>query len=104
MLRFVCLLAASLTVAAGAFTSPPASAKTCFPVETEVVSLGEANARAYAKRSLDREIERRERSLETSGRGVGKVSRGEFDCAPYPNLLGADEWQCAGSARVCAAE
>lgn len=92
--------AAMLTVSAIA----PAAAKTCFPVSSEVVSLGEDNARAYAGRRLDEAVAARQNSIEASGRSVSGVRGKELTCAPYPNLIGADEWQCAGSARVCAAD
>lgn len=83
--------------------SHSASAQTCFPVSSEVVSLGEANARAYAGRSLDGAIAARKSAIESSGNTVGRVTRAELECAPFPNLLGADEWRCTGRARVCAA-
>jgi hypothetical protein len=93
-----------IAVLALAFAGETAAARTCFPVETEVVSLGENNARAYTDRSLQRAIAARKTSLEASGRSVGRVTRAELDCAPYPNIIGADEWRCTGSARVCAAD
>jgi len=86
------------------FAGEMAAARTCFPLQTEVVSLGENNARAYTDRSLQRAIAARKTSLEASGRSVGRVTRGELNCAPYPNILGADEWRCTGRARICAAE
>ncbi len=100
MLR--CMTAAAFLAAT--LTMNPAAARTCFPVSSEVVSLGEANARSYAGRSLERGIAARKASIQTSGMSVGKVMRGDLDCAPYPNLLGADEWRCTGRARVCTAD
>jgi len=93
-----------IAVFAVTFAGETAAARTCFPLQTEVVSLGENNARAYTDRSLQRAIAARKTSLEASGRSVGRVTRGELDCAPYPNILGADEWRCTGRARVCAAD
>jgi hypothetical protein len=100
MLRFLTIMAAF----AVALAANSATARTCFPVNSEVVSLGESNARAYAARSLDRAIAARKTSIETSGRSIGRITRADLDCAPFPNLLGADEWRCTGSARVCAAD
>jgi len=94
----------SAVIAVLLISATPATAKTCFPVAAEVVSLGEANARAYTERALNREITQRKGSLEASGTTVGRVTQNELDCAPYPNLIGADEWRCAGEARVCAAK
>jgi len=94
----------SAVIAVLLISATPATAKTCFPVAAEVVSLGEANARAYTERALEREIAQRKGSLEASGTTVGRVTQKELDCAPYPNLIGADEWRCAGEARVCAAK
>lgn len=98
------LFLAVLLAAVVFFTVNPAHAQTCFPVNSDVVSLGEANARAYAGQSLDRAIAARKTAIESSGSSVGKVARTDLDCAPYPNLIGADEWRCKGRARVCAAE
>jgi len=94
-LPLACILAFS---SAGSTVAQP-----CFPVSSEVVSLGERNARAYAMRSLDREIAMRKASLTATGQQVGKVARDDLNCAPFPNLIGADEWRCKGRARVCAA-
>jgi len=81
-----------------------AQARLCLPVNTEVVSLGEDRARTYAARSLDRAIAQQESALKSSGRKLAKTRRDELSCAPFPNIIGADEWKCTGSARVCAAE
>jgi len=86
-----------------AVTVPGAApARTCFPVNADVVSLGEENARIYAAHSLDRAIAQQESALKISGRKLAKTEREALSCAPYPNLIGADEWRCTGSARVCA--
>jgi hypothetical protein len=85
-------------------SSEAAQARLCLPVSTEVVSLGEDGARAYAARSLDRAIAQQEAALKSSGRKLAKTRRDELSCAPFPNIIGADEWKCTGSARVCAAE
>lgn len=91
---------------AAVFTLSPsiAQARACFPVSTEVVSLGEDRARVYAARSLDRAIAQQESALKASGRKLAKTRRDELSCAPFPNIIGADEWKCSGTARVCAAE
>lgn len=94
----------SLAIAALIIACAPASASTCFPVTAEVVSLGQANARTYTERALEREITQRKGSIEATGSTVGRITRRDLDCAPYPNLIGADEWRCAGEARVCAAK
>lgn len=104
MLRCVQLVAVSFAAMPMVAAITPAAAKTCFPVSSEVVSLGKDNARVYAGRRLDEAIAARQSSLEASGRNVSEVRGKELTCAPYPNLIGADEWQCAGSARVCAGE
>jgi hypothetical protein len=93
-----------VAVIAAALAATPAASQTCFPVSREVVSLGEANAQGYADRSLDRAIAARKASIRASGRDVGRITRAKLDCAPYPNVLGADEWRCTGRAQVCAAE
>ena len=93
-----------VALAALLISNAPAAAKTCFPVAAEVVSLGEANARAYTARALDREIRQRQSALEVTGASVGRVARSDLECAPYPNIIGADEWRCAGEARVCTAD
>jgi hypothetical protein len=78
-----------------------AQAVTCFPVTSEVVSLGENAAKAYAERSLDRGIEKEQDVIASRGEAVGRITREELNCAPFPNLLGADEWRCVGAAKVC---
>lgn len=100
-MQFVAVpFAALLTVSA----ITPAAGKTCFPVSSEVVSLGKDSARAYAGRRLEEAVAAQQNSIEASGRSAGEVKDREMTCAPYPNLIGADEWQCAGSARVCAGD
>jgi hypothetical protein len=68
---------------------------------SEVVSLGENAAKAYAERSLDRGIEKEQNVIASRGEAVGRITREELNCAPFPNLLGADEWRCVGAAKVC---
>ena len=46
----------------------------CFPVKSEVVSLGEKAARFYAERSLVKEIDEQKGSVESSGSQLGRVS------------------------------
>ena len=73
----------------------------CFPVRSEVVSLGEKAARFYAGRSLAKAIDEQKASMETSGTAVGRIARSELSCKPFPNLIGADEWRCTGEAKLC---
>lgn len=73
----------------------------CFPVKSEVVSLGEKAARFYAERSLVKAIDEQKGSLESSGGQFGRVTRSALSCKPFPNLIGADEWRCVGEAKVC---
>jgi hypothetical protein len=88
-----CLICAAL---------PAASAQAgCLPVKAEVVSLGEKAARFYTERSLIKHIDEEKRAVESSGREIGRIVKGELACAPYPNLIGADEWRCTGEAKVC---
>lgn len=85
----VCLLA-----------SNPASA-ICFPVTTDIVSLGEKTALAYAQRSMTRNIEEEKERITGTGGTVQRVTGPDISCQPFPNLIGADEWRCVGSAKVC---
>ena len=73
----------------------------CFPVKTDVVSLGEASARAYAQRSLDTGVDDERRRVESTGAAVGRVTKKPLDCKPFPNLIGANEWRCIGDAKIC---
>jgi hypothetical protein len=73
----------------------------CFPVDSDVVSLGEKAARFYGERSLMKAIDERKTSVEASGNAVGKVTKDELTCKPFPNLIGADEWRCVGKGKVC---
>jgi hypothetical protein len=82
----------------------PANAVTCFPAASDVVSLGEATTRVYAERSLDKHVEEKKQLIATRGESVGQIRGRQMDCKPFPNLLGADEWQCIGKARVCASK
>ena len=90
----VCAICATATANAG----------TCFPAASDVVSLGEAAARAYAERSLDKHVEEKKQLITTRGESVGDIRGRQMDCKPFPNVLGADEWQCIGTARVCASK
>lgn len=99
------LFAVTVVLAAVCTLSPGiAGARVCFPVSTDVVSLGEDRARIYAAHSLDRAIAHQKSALKSSGRNLAKTRRDELSCAPFPNIIGADEWKCTGSARVCAAD
>lgn len=91
---FLIFLFFSVTVSA------PASAA-CFPVKTEIVSLGEKSARSYAERSLTQHIENEKQMIASTGAEIGRIAKGEMSCKPFPNLLGADEWRCVGEASVC---
>ena len=73
----------------------------CFPVKSEVVSLGEKAARFYAERSLNKAIDEQKTSVESSGSQLGRITKGGLNCQPFPNLIGADEWRCVGEAKVC---
>jgi hypothetical protein len=73
----------------------------CFPVKSDVVSLGEKAARFYAERSLAKAIEEQKGSVESSGSQLGRITKAELSCQPFPNLIGADEWRCVGEAKVC---
>jgi hypothetical protein len=72
----------------------------CTPVNSEVVSLGEKAARFYSDRSLTGAIDSEKRRIEAMGAKQGKVAK-SMECAPYPNLIGADEWRCVGKGKVC---
>ena len=78
-----------------------AAAAACFPVKSDVVSLGEAAARGYAQRSLDKSINDETQRVETTGATVGRVVKKPLDCEHFPNLIGANEWRCIGDAKVC---
>jgi hypothetical protein len=73
----------------------------CFPVKSDVVSLGEKAARFYADRSLTNAIDDQKRLIESTGSPLGRIARAELNCQPFPNLIGADEWHCTGEAKVC---
>ena len=72
----------------------------CVPLGSDSVSLGEKAARYYADNRLNAAIESERQRLETVGKVSGRVSK-TMNCAPYPNLIGADEWRCVGAAKVC---
>lgn len=84
----------------GGLLVAPASAG-CFPVTSDVVSLGEKSAHSYAERSLDQQINDEKRVIASIGAEIGRIAKREMSCKPYPNVLGADEWRCVGAARVC---
>lgn len=73
----------------------------CYKVKAEVVSLGEEVTKSYAERNITREIEDEKETLEATGKTVSKVVGPAYECKPYPNLIGADEWTCTGTAKVC---
>ena len=72
----------------------------CTPVASDVVSIGQKNARAYSERSLAAAIQGEQQRLKSAGLVSGRVTK-DMACKPYPNVIGADEWQCKGSAKVC---
>ena len=80
----------------------PAYAAACFPAASDVVSLGEGPARAYAERSLEKHINEQKQLISSRGETFGRILGRKIDCKPFPNLLGANEWQCVGKAKVCA--
>ncbi len=88
-------------LAAGFSVIASQASASCFPVKTEIVSLGEISARAYAERSLDKGIEDQRLAIEASGAQIGQVTKPDVTCQRFPNILGADEWRCVGAARVC---
>ncbi len=89
-------------IVAGGLAAPSGVANAgCFPVKSEVVSLGEKAARFYAERSLAKGIDDEKRTVESSGAQVARVTQGALNCKPFPNVLGADEWRCTGEAKVC---
>jgi hypothetical protein len=91
-----------LLVSAALLAMPgSALAARCLPAESDVVSLGEKAARVYAERSLDTSIAQRQQLLETMGETAPGAINKNLDCKPFPNVLGADEWRCVGSAKVC---
>lgn len=81
--------------------SGSAQAAKCFPAASDVVSLGEKTARSYADASLDKSIAQQQQLLETLGEKAPNSVKKTLDCKPFPNVLGADEWRCVGSAKVC---
>lgn len=81
----------------------PVSA-TCYPVSVDIVSLGRSAAQHYGEKNLTRRIKHKKAVLAAAGRQIARVFRDGFSCAPFPNILGADEWRCTGEARVCTAD
>ncbi len=90
-----------LGVLLGALMHPAVASAVCFPVKTDIVSLGERSARSYAERSLNKHIEDQRRVLKSTGAAQSRVVKRELSCKPFPNVLGADEWRCIGQAKVC---
>jgi hypothetical protein len=92
-----------LLIAAGVAVTilPGAAAAGCNPVKSDVVSLGEKPARAYATRSLDKAIEDEKQTIAATGKEIGRIVKKDMACKPFPNLIGANEWRCIGEARVC---
>lgn len=84
------------------FLSAAGAAAACTPIRADIVSLGEGPARAYAVRSMTRQIESEKDLIEATGKKVARVTEPVYDCKPFPNIIGADEWRCTASARVCA--
>ena len=72
----------------------------CMPVKSEVVSVGEKAARSYSDRSLATAIDNEKERIATTGLTLGPISK-SMACAPFPNLIGADEWKCVGEGKVC---
>lgn len=91
---FVLLSMAAVSIATSA-------GATCYPIKTDVVSLGEAAARHYAAESMKRAIEEKRASLTASGHKISRVTAGELSCVHFPNVLGADEWRCTALSKVC---
>ncbi len=96
VLTFGAVLGACAVLAA------PSALAQCFPVTADIVSLGEKTAMAYARRSMSRGIADEKERIESTGSSVARVTEPAIDCKPFPNILGADEWRCTGSAKVCA--
>jgi hypothetical protein len=94
-------IAGALFVALVMLEPHPARAA-CMPLKADVVSLGEKPARYYAERSINAQIESEKETAGATGRTVTSVSEPVYDCKPFPNILGADEWRCTAVARVCA--
>lgn len=97
-MKLTCILLlalASLALAAGIAQA------NCFPVKSDIVSLGEKAARFYADRSLTNAIDDQKGAIESSGSPLGRIARAELSCQPFSNLIGADEWHCTGEAKVC---
>lgn len=97
MMRIGLLITAAIAIA----ILPCVAEAGCNPVKSEVVSLGEKPARAYATRSLDKGIEEEKQTITSTGRQIGRIVKKDLTCKPFPNLIGADEWRCVGEARVC---
>lgn len=95
--RMNSIAAACLAIA---FTTPAAAAD-CRPVKSDVVGLGQQSARSYSEKALQREIDGTVSSAEASGGKVARPIKRTMVCKPFTNVLGADEWECFGAAKVC---
>lgn len=73
----------------------------CRPLGSDVVAIGKQSAYRYSERSLRKAVESEKESIVSSGSKVGKVTKLVITCTPYANLIGADEWRCIGTAKVC---
>ena len=94
-MRFTTIAAVAL------FTLGTGAAKAeCTPLSSDVVSIGQKNARGYSERSLTAAIKGEQERLKSTGLAAGRVTK-SIACKPYPNVIGADEWQCQGQAKVC---
>ncbi len=85
-----------------ALLATPAAAD-CRPLKSDVVSVGQDSARHYAERSLRKAIDAAKDSIVSSGAKVARVTKPVVTCKPFWNIIGADEWRCAGEAKVCTA-
>lgn len=84
-----------------AVLATPAVAANCHPAKSDVVDVGQKNAHARAETALQREIEALKTSFTAAGGQIARPVAPSVTCKPYPNLLGADEWECFGEAKVC---
>jgi hypothetical protein len=94
------MIRVSILALAAFFAFGPTAQAGCNPVKSDVVSVGQKAARFYSERSLQQAIASEKDRLETIGAALGPITKA-IDCQPYPNLIGADEWRCIGSGKVC---
>lgn len=91
----------ALAICLATLLTGPAWSLDCRPQSSDVVSIGKHAAHYYAKRALLRKIAAEKSSaIATNGKAV-HVTKPVITCKPFPNLLGADEWECFGKAKVC---